>query len=210
MTAPGSTPQMDVYDVAYLAGGPERVVDTALVALVEAGRIRVQPPGQLAVVVLDRRHPVEAAVLDAVGTRGHRSVDVIRWRLADDDRVLGIGRRLAGAGLVRRWTVVPRRSGRPAVLTAAGRRTLRTLDAEPPTRPEWDGGTAVEVALHGRARLTDELRRSSLFEAVPVPTAKEKAAVIRRRLDQHRDDTAHTGGGANDGFGGGGGGDGGS
>ena len=202
------TPQLDVYDIAYLAGGPPRVVDTALVAMVEAGRIRVHPPGQLTVVEPMRRHPVEGAVLDAVGTRGHRSVDVIVWRLADDDRVLAIGRRLTTAGLVRRWSGVPRRAGRPVVLTAAGRRTLRDLEAEPPSDPAWDGGTAVLVALHGRERVSDEVRRSSMFEAVPVPTAKERAAGIRRRMDAVRDDPSYARGGGGD-AGGGGGGDGG-
>ncbi|MGY1802086.1 TIGR04222 domain-containing membrane protein [Blastococcus sp. SYSU D00922] len=198
-----TAPQLDVYDIAHLAGGPERVVDTALVALAEEGRITVQPPGRLAVVEPTRRHPVEGAVLDAVGTRGDRSVDVVRWRLADDDRVLAIGRRLTAAGLVRRWSVVPRRAERPVHLTPAGRRALAALAAEPPSDPAWDGGTAVLVALHGRDRLSDELRRSSMFEPIPVPTAKERAAGLRRRLDAVR--TYHPGGP----MGGGGGGDGG-
>ena len=61
---------LDVYDIAYLAGGPARVVDTALVALVQTGRVRVHSPGRLATVDLARRHPVEAAVLDAIGPAG--------------------------------------------------------------------------------------------------------------------------------------------
>jgi hypothetical protein len=203
MTTRAPSLRLDVYDIAYLAGGPDRVVDTALVALVETGRIRVQPPGQLAVAESGRRHPVEAAVLDAVGTRGHRSVDVIRWRLGDDDRVLAVGRRLVAAGLLSRWARVRRRNGHRPVPTAEGRRTLRDLAADPPTDPASDGGTSVIVALHGRDRLSDELRRSSLFESVPVPTAKEKAEGIRRRLDDARE--YHPGGP----MGGGGGGDGG-
>jgi hypothetical protein len=209
MTDPGTSPQLDVYDIAYLAAGPDRVVDTALVALVETGRVRVQPPGQLTVAELARRHPVEAAVLDAVGTRGHRSVDVVRWRLADDDRVFAIGRRLVAAGLLSRWVRGRRRTSRLPVQTTAGRQVLRDLAADPPTDPASDGGTSVLVALHGRDRLSDELRRSLIFESVPVPTAKEKAEVIRRRLDAHRDDDSFIGGNANSGFGGGGGGDGG-
>jgi len=39
------SPDLDVYDIACLAGGAERVVDTALVALVESGRVRVHAPG---------------------------------------------------------------------------------------------------------------------------------------------------------------------
>src|SRR5688500_17785335 len=70
-------PDLDLYALAYLAGGPQRVVDTALVALVESGRVRVHAPGELAAAVPDRRHPVEAAVLDAIGARGHPTVDTI-------------------------------------------------------------------------------------------------------------------------------------
>ncbi|HZB21437.1 MAG TPA: TIGR04222 domain-containing membrane protein [Blastococcus sp.] len=200
-----TTPGLDVYDIAYLAAGPDRVVDTALVALVETGRVRVQPPGQLTVAELARRHPVEAAVLDAVGTRGHRSVDVVRWRLADDDRVFAIGRRLVSAGLLSRWARGRRRTGRLPVPTAAGRQVLRDLAAEPPTDPASDGGTSVLVALHGRDRLSDELKRSLVFESVPVPTAKERAEGIRRRLDAVHE--YHPGGPMGSG---GGGGDGGS
>jgi hypothetical protein len=204
VTDPGTSPQLDVYDIAYLAAGPDRVVDTALVALVETGRVRVQPPGQLTVAELARRHPVEAAVLDAVGTRGHRSVDVVRWRLADDDRVFAIGRRLVAAGLLSRWVLGRRRTGRLPVPTTAGRQVLRDLAADPPTDPASDGGTSVLVALHGRDRLSDELRRSLIFESAPVPTAKERAAALRHRLNGVRE--YHPGGPMG---GGGGGGDGG-
>ena len=78
MTGPAAgAHDLDLYDVAFLAGGPARVVDTALIALVRAGRLRIHSPGQLATADLTRRHPVEAAVLDAVGPTGHRSVDTI-------------------------------------------------------------------------------------------------------------------------------------
>src|SRR3712207_7998499 len=61
----------DLYEVAYLAGGPRRVVETAVVALVENGRLRVdRATGRLHVVDAHRRHPVEAVVLDAGGPRG--------------------------------------------------------------------------------------------------------------------------------------------
>ena len=74
-------------------------MDTALVALVQTGRVRVHCPGQLATVDLTRRHPVEAAVLDAIGPAGHRSIDTIRWRVAGDERLLDVGHRLQEAGL---------------------------------------------------------------------------------------------------------------
>ena len=66
MTSSRAASDLDLYDLAWLAGGPDRVVDTALVALLRSGRIRAHAPGVLATVALARRHPVEAAVLDAV------------------------------------------------------------------------------------------------------------------------------------------------
>jgi hypothetical protein len=177
---------LGVYDIAYLAGGPARVVDTALVAMIESGRIRVHAAGQLAVVDPTRRNPVEAAVLDAVGTRGHRSVDVVRWRLGDDDRIGAVGRRLADEGLIRRWSTVLRHGDRAPVRTAAGRRALRSLQAAPPVDPASDGGSAVLVALHGPQRMTDAVLRATIFEAFPTPSAKERAAGLRHRLDAVR------------------------
>ncbi|MGY2067695.1 TIGR04222 domain-containing membrane protein [Blastococcus sp. SYSU DS0619] len=158
-TADG-TADLDVYDIAALAGGLPRLVDTALVALVESGRIRIHAPGELAATDPLRRHPVEAAVLDAVGTRGHRSVDTIRWRLDGDERLLEVSRRLRQHGLARR---VPFRAGADAP-TAAGRRLLRRWAADTPPDPAADGGSAASVALHGRAAMPDRRLCAEIFE----------------------------------------------
>jgi hypothetical protein len=158
MTRAGAAPDLDVYDLAYLAGGPARVVDTALVALVRAGRVRIPSPGLLATVDLTRRHPVEAAVLDAVGPAGHRSVDTIVWRLADDDRLGDVGRRLRQAGLLGRLGVHRLLAGghRP---TRAGRRALRELGGCPGAAdPE-----ATRVALGGREAMADQRLRAAVF-----------------------------------------------
>jgi hypothetical protein len=202
-----TAPVLDLYEIAFLAGGPDRVVDTAVVALVETGRVRIPSPGQLAVADPARRHPVEGAVLDAIGTQGHRSIDMIVWRLAGDDRVREIGRRLTAAGLLRRTPAWLGRDGRRSVPTAAGKRALRDLVATRPTDPAQDGGSAFLVAMHGREHTDDALLRAALFEAFPTPSAKERAEGLRRRINDAR--VHHPGGGGGDGGGGGGGGDGG-
>ena len=160
-------PDLDVYEIAFLAGGVQRVVDTALVALVESGRVRVHAPGELAAVRPDRRHPVEAAVLDAVGTRSHRSVDTIRWRLTGDDRLTGLGRSLASSGLLRR-TLRGREAWSP---TRAGRQALQRLAAQPPIDRALDGGSAVLVALGGREAMPDPALRAAIFERPALPKA---------------------------------------
>ncbi len=87
----------DLYGVAYLAGGPRRAVEAAVVALIEDGRLRVTPAtAELHVVDPRRRHPVEAAVLDAAGPRA--PVDR-RGRLAGaHGRPPGRARRRAAGG----------------------------------------------------------------------------------------------------------------
>jgi hypothetical protein len=154
---------MDLYDLAFLAGGPARVVNTAVVALLRTGRLRLHSPGQLATADLSRRHPVEAAVLDAVGPTGHRSIDTIRWRVVEDERLLDVGRRLRSAGLLGRSASVvglvhgDRRALAP---TRAGRRMLRAAQE----RPATGDAEILRVALGGREEMTDQRRRHEIFE----------------------------------------------
>jgi hypothetical protein len=171
---------LDVYDIAFLAGGPARAVDTALVALVESGRVRVHSPGQLAVAELARRHPVEAAVLDAVGPHGHRSVETIRWRLTDDERLLDLGRRLSDDGLLRNRRVRGRGDRSPWTTTGAGRRALRRMTATPPTDTVAGGTSALRVALSGRGSMPDGTLRAAVFERPGPPTVS--GTEIGRRL----------------------------
>ena len=180
-----TAPPLDIYDVAFLAGGPKRAVDTAVVALVRSGRVRVHSPGQLATAELSRRHPVEAAVLDAVGPTGHRSVDTICWRLAEDDRLLDIGRRLHRAGLLGRLgTAVSVLHGdrRTLAPTRAGHRVLRELG----DGPSLGDPEAVRVALGGRAAMADAKLRSAIFER-PLTTLG-----VGRPGRRSRDDIDHS------------------
>ena len=95
---------LHVYDVAHLAGGPERVADTAVVALLGRGLLRVDPAGRLQAVGRPGgwgvRHPAEAAVLDAVGPRPRWSATTVRRQVTADPRVAALGRQLAAEGLL--------------------------------------------------------------------------------------------------------------
>jgi hypothetical protein len=186
MNASSGAVDLDLYDVAFLAGGPDRVVDTAVVALVRSGRLRVHSPGQLATAELSRRHPVEAAVLDAVGPSGHRSVDTIRWRLRDDDRLLEVGHRLRRARLLgRAGEVVGMLHGHLGALapTRAGRHLLRELRSRP------DGSADPElmrVALDGRQQLGNPRLRSEIFDR-PTTTVPPTRPGHRSRGVDHSD-----------------------
>ena len=187
MTASGASSDLgvhdlDLYDVAFLAGGPARVVDTAVVALLRTGRLRLHSPGQLATADLSRRHPVEAAVLDAVGPTGHRSVDTIRWRVVDDERLLDIGRRLRRAGLLGRAAGIlgvvhgDRRALAP---TRAGRRTLRALRE----RPGTGDAEVMRVALGGQEAMADQRRRAEIFERPTTALVPERPGRRSRSID---------------------------
>jgi uncharacterized membrane protein YgcG len=178
MTAPRSIvlPQYDRFEVAYLAGGTNRLVDTAVVTLLEADRIRVRPTGEIHGVGLHGSHPVEAAVLDAVGSRG-KSMITLRWRLTEDQRIRAVADRLAADGLMtppgRRGLL--RRPVTEGTRTAEGRRVLRRLRAEDPA--------GFEVALHGISRVPDQHLRETVSFIATAPhrgrPRRDRTAEIR-------------------------------
>jgi hypothetical protein len=175
---------LDVYEIACLAGGTQRLVDTALVALTESGRVRVTAPGELATVSLVRRHPVEAAVLDAIGPAGNRSVETVRWRLTTDQRILDVQRRLRDAGLLGAGLVSPsRRSPWRLAPTYAGRHLLHELRDCPPSDAVAGGTSAMTVALHGRERMQDQAVGAAIFEQPPPKITLEGGAKPPHELE---------------------------
>jgi hypothetical protein len=212
----------DVYEIAYLAGGPRRAMETALVALVVGGRVAVdRSNGHLTVADGRRRHPMEAAVLDAIGSRRQRTIATVRWRVETDERLTALRRRLESDGLLRPSAPTSRRyrAWSATALTAEGRRTLRHVRAEPPADRVADGTGAMQVALCGPAAVADRELRSALFD--PPAPPRPSGPFRRRRDPRDAADTTLWGGGAavdgnwdgnwggNWGDGGGGGGDGG-
>ena len=201
----------DLYEIAYLAGGPRRVVETAVVALVENGRLRVdRATGRLHVVDPSRRHPVEAVVLDAVGPRG-RSFGGLVWRARSDPRLATVADGLARDGLLTRrggvgarepsfWTL----SG----LTRAGRAALRQVRQSPPSPPATGGSAALAVALAGPSAWDVELH-TAVFDPPPPYLPTPPGQSVREVRRSHSGAYAHggSGGWAGGGWGGGFGGD---
>jgi hypothetical protein len=186
MTTSGSC-DLDLYDIAFLAGGPARVVDTAVVDLVATGRVRIHAPGELAVADPSRRHPVEAAVLDAIGTRGHRTVDTVRWRVMDDDRLHAVGRRLVDAGLMHRlpWPRALRPDGRLLTRTRHGNGALVVVAAARKADPGHDPTSALLVALSGPAAMPDGARRAAIFDPPQPLLAPPPGRRRTRDVDPH-------------------------
>ncbi|MGY1635676.1 TIGR04222 domain-containing membrane protein [Geodermatophilus sp. SYSU D00742] len=175
---------LDLYAIAWLAGGPRRVVETAVVALVDSGRVRAgRPTGELHVVAARPRHAVEAAVLDAVGDRGRRTVEGVYWRVRSDARLAGVGSRLEEAGLLARGAGDPsaRRRAWEPTRTRAGRRALRAVRRDLPPHLVGGGTEALLVALSGPGAMTDPDLRAVVFDpprpALPPVPRRERAPV---------------------------------
>ncbi|RVX41695.1 uncharacterized protein (TIGR04222 family) [Nonomuraea polychroma] len=88
ITASATSHRLDVYEAAYLAGGPRRVVNTALVSLVSQGGVRVSSEGVVTPVQgfrPDKQQPVERAVFKLVRSApGGRTTAQIRHSTVDD------------------------------------------------------------------------------------------------------------------------------
>ncbi|QDQ14270.1 TIGR04222 domain-containing membrane protein [Streptomyces spectabilis] len=91
----------DVYEAAFLAGGPGRTVDAALAALHEDGRLTVAHPGVTGVAPgAVARHPVEAAVLAAYAAAPSGALHGLRAAVMRAPAVQTLGDGLAARGLM--------------------------------------------------------------------------------------------------------------
>jgi uncharacterized protein (TIGR04222 family) len=173
---------LDLYDAAYLAGGCDRVVDTALIVLLESGRVRARRTGELRVVELVRGDKVESAVLDAIGTRGSRTVGMVRMRAVKDKRITRIADRLVTDGLLSTrapaWGLGrgPRRGpgNRPATGRGAAGGGVR---AAAPLGPD----PAPEAGALLRRRAAQLVRRQVL-RPLGLQRLRDRRRIVRLRL----------------------------
>ncbi|WP_432076531.1 TIGR04222 domain-containing membrane protein [Streptomyces wuyuanensis] len=152
--AAGTSESLDLYEAAFLAGGPGRVADTVVIALCERGmllmrasRVRAADSGRREDAT---RHPLEQTVL-GLCERG-RSTAYVRIAVVRSPEVEAIGQRLAALGLV---TSVRNRT------TRTGRRRLRAARQD---------GSLPRYAFEGPAALPAGPVRRGVVDARPVPT----------------------------------------
>ncbi|GLW52580.1 TIGR04222 domain-containing membrane protein [Kitasatospora phosalacinea] len=88
-----------LYETAYLAGGPARVVDLALVRMAGVGRLHLAHTGWTTVVDPRGRGRLERALIGAIGPEGQCRTAQLKAVLAAHPTVRDIGDRLTSAGL---------------------------------------------------------------------------------------------------------------
>ncbi|MFD4942142.1 TIGR04222 domain-containing membrane protein [Streptomyces sp. NPDC058409] len=93
-------PAHDLFEVAFLNGGPGRVVDTALTAMQTDGRLTIGGPGIVAVQQVDARDPVERAVLQEHAMAPSGALHTLRDAVMRHPAVQEIGDGLAARGLL--------------------------------------------------------------------------------------------------------------
>jgi hypothetical protein len=133
---------LDLYEVAYLCGGPERVALTAVVTMGRDGRIKISPARHRVQVARDQAsHPVERAVLDAAPWPGTGLRSVLD-EVANSAAVCSAGDQLRRRALL----------GKHSHLTRAGRKLRGELEGEVPED--------LRIAVLGPGDIDGELRNA--------------------------------------------------
>ncbi len=90
---------LTLYEAAFLAGGPHRVTDLALVSMSRQRRLLLAHTGWATVVDPVGRDDMERSVITAIGPEGQSRVPAIRAALGAADAVMALAERLTAAGL---------------------------------------------------------------------------------------------------------------
>ncbi|MEU5821347.1 TIGR04222 domain-containing membrane protein [Streptomyces sp. NPDC047803] len=91
--------QLTLYEAAFLAGGPHRVADLALVSMHLRRRLLLAHTGWATVVDPEGRDEVERTVIRAIGPEGQSPIAPVRASAAAADAVRAVADRLVDRGL---------------------------------------------------------------------------------------------------------------
>ncbi|MEV0218043.1 TIGR04222 domain-containing membrane protein [Streptomyces sp. NPDC050704] len=160
---------LDAYDVAFLAGGTQRVVESAMIALSDCGLLKLSGSRVRAVSEALPRHPVERALIAACPR--NRSATFVLAALQRSPEVQEIACRLAALSLV---------TGSRHRLTRLGRRQLRAAE---------QGEGLPDYIFGGPAVLPDGLVRRGVVSARPVPPGLGRALIRMGKALDHDSDS---------------------
>ncbi|MGW6020566.1 TIGR04222 domain-containing membrane protein [Streptomyces sp. NPDC055099] len=183
-TAAAARRALGAYDIAYLAGGPRRVVECAVIGLAERGLLRLRASRMCAVGDETPEHPVERALIAACPDS--RNSATVCAELRESPEVEEISDRLAEWGLVTRSR---------HQLTRVGRQRLQEAE---------DEGTLPDHVFAGPEVLPKGTVRRAVAEAQYVPSGLGRAmirlgnALERDSGSDHADSGCGGGGGGGD------------
>jgi len=165
-----SLSELDVYQVGYLCGGPQRVALAAVAAMAQDGRIKIsRARHRVQAVHREAGQPVERAVLDAVPASG-KVLGPLLEEVAHSAAVQELIEGLRSTGLVGHHSL----AGHPH-LSGAGRAARKELE---------DSGAEApgerRVAVLGTAGITDAGLRG-IFETPDPPPGAELAGRRTRK-----------------------------
>ncbi|MGW2085261.1 TIGR04222 domain-containing membrane protein [Streptomyces sp. NPDC001880] len=95
----GTGHELTLYEIAFLAGGPHRVVDLALATMHLRRRLLLAHTGWVTVVDPEGRDEMERTVIRAIGPQGQSPIPLVRAAAATADAVRALADRLVAAGL---------------------------------------------------------------------------------------------------------------
>lgn len=154
--------ELDVYEIAYLCGGPQRVALVAVAAMAQDGRIKISRTRHRVQVVHRRAgSPVERALLDAVPASG-QLLGPLFEQVAHSAAVHEVIEGLQRSGLVGHHTL----AGHPH-LSAAGRTVRKELED-----PGADVPAERRVAVLGTVGIANAGLRDILETPDPPPGRK--------------------------------------
>ncbi|GAA4802745.1 TIGR04222 domain-containing membrane protein [Streptomyces ziwulingensis] len=96
---PGPERELDLYEAAFLSGGPARVADLTLVSMARQRRLLLARTGWATVVDPRGRDEMERSVIGAIGPGGQSLIAPVRTAAAAAEAVRGLAERLVRAGL---------------------------------------------------------------------------------------------------------------
>ncbi|MFD0025862.1 TIGR04222 domain-containing membrane protein [Streptomyces sp. NPDC058382] len=91
--------ELTLYETAFLAGGPHRVAELALVSMHLRRRLLLAHTGWATVIDPHGRDEVERTVIRAIGPQGQAPIPPVREAAAAADTVRALAERLVAAGL---------------------------------------------------------------------------------------------------------------
>ncbi|CAM5508968.1 TIGR04222 domain-containing membrane protein [Streptomyces fumanus] len=98
-THPERGRELDLYEAAFLSGGPARVADLTLVSMARQRRLLLAHTGWATVVDPRGRDEMERSVIGAIGPGGQSRIAPVRASAAAAEAVRNLAERLVSAGL---------------------------------------------------------------------------------------------------------------